>query len=221
MPILNTLPFRAWRLYFCFTYPGCRFACPGLRAPLGFQPAWDAASLALWGRYSQTEKEWGYPFFIHRTWGLEIFSNLFCLTIKMNIWTKRMHKFRIICLMIGVTRSFCPSWNRVDMESETLPRRESQYFSESTAVLRRKYSSTLGAVLEYFHRSTRVFLLEYSSIPTGVLWHPSILLPRLPFPVRKAGDDLIPCAMEYSHPIRIKSLTKPPGPTKVRKIFFK
>ena len=173
------------------------------------------------GGYSQTEKEWGYPFFIHRTWGLEIFSNLFCLTIKMNIWTKRMHKFRIICLMIGVTRSFCPSWNRVDMESETLPRRESQYFSESTAVLRRKYSSTLGAVLEYFHRSTRVFLLEYSSIPTGVLWHPSILLPRLPFPVRKAGDDLIPCAMEYSHPIRIKSLTKPPGPTKVRKIFFK
>ena len=134
---------------------------------------------------------------------------------------RRMHKFRIICLMIGVTRSFCPSWNRVDMESETLPRRESQYFSESTAVLRRKYSSTLGAVLEYFHRSTRVFLLEYSSIPTGVLWHPSILLPRLPFPVRKAGDDLIPCAMEYSHPIRIKSLTKPPGPTKVRKIFFK
>ena len=36
---LRFCPFRAWILYFCFTYPGCRFACPGLRAPLGFQPA--------------------------------------------------------------------------------------------------------------------------------------------------------------------------------------
>ena len=36
---LRFCPFRAWMLYFCFTYPGCRFACPGLDAPLGFQPA--------------------------------------------------------------------------------------------------------------------------------------------------------------------------------------
>ena len=36
---LRFCPFRAWILYFCFTYPGCRFACPGLGAPLGFQPA--------------------------------------------------------------------------------------------------------------------------------------------------------------------------------------
>ena len=26
---LRFCPFRAWILYFCFTYPGCRFACPG------------------------------------------------------------------------------------------------------------------------------------------------------------------------------------------------
>ena len=44
-----------------------------------------------------------------------------------------------------------------------------EYFSESTAVLSRQYSSTFGAVLEYCHRSTGVFLLEYSSIPRGVL----------------------------------------------------
>gem|GEM_PF-4236722 len=38
MPILNTLPYRALRLYYAGT-PGCRFACPGLCATLGFQPA--------------------------------------------------------------------------------------------------------------------------------------------------------------------------------------
>ena len=26
-------------------YPGCRFACPGLRRPLGFQPAWDVRAM--------------------------------------------------------------------------------------------------------------------------------------------------------------------------------
>ena len=31
-------PCRARRLYYAET-PGCRFACPGLWAPLGFQPA--------------------------------------------------------------------------------------------------------------------------------------------------------------------------------------
>ncbi len=44
---LRFCPFRAWIFYFCLTYPGCRFACPGLSAPLGFQPAQDATSLAL------------------------------------------------------------------------------------------------------------------------------------------------------------------------------
>ena len=83
----------------------------------------------------------------------------------------------------------------------------SQYFAESTRVLSRQYSSTLGAVLEYFHRSTGVFLLEYSSIPTEVLWRPSILLPLLPFPVWKAGDGFIPCTMEYFHLNAYKVIT--------------
>ena len=26
-------------------YPGCRFACPGLRRSLGFQPAWDVRAM--------------------------------------------------------------------------------------------------------------------------------------------------------------------------------
>ena len=26
---LRFCPFRAWIFYFCLTYPGCRFACPG------------------------------------------------------------------------------------------------------------------------------------------------------------------------------------------------
>ena len=30
-------PYRAWRLYYAEN-PGCRFACPGLCAPLGLQP---------------------------------------------------------------------------------------------------------------------------------------------------------------------------------------
>ena len=37
--ILNTLPFRARQYYLLWNHPGCRFACPGLCAPLGFQPA--------------------------------------------------------------------------------------------------------------------------------------------------------------------------------------
>ena len=45
----------------------------------------------------------------------------------------------------------------------------SQYFGESTRVLSWQYSSTLGAVLEYCHRSTGVFLGEYWSTPRGVL----------------------------------------------------
>lgn len=36
---LRFCPFRAWIWCFCFTYPGRRFACPGLCASLGFQPA--------------------------------------------------------------------------------------------------------------------------------------------------------------------------------------
>ena len=45
---LRFCPFRAWILYFCFTYPGCRFACPGLGASLGFQPA---INLSIHGQY--------------------------------------------------------------------------------------------------------------------------------------------------------------------------
>ena len=32
---LRFCPFRAWILYFCFTYPGCRFACPGATRSIG------------------------------------------------------------------------------------------------------------------------------------------------------------------------------------------
>ena len=80
--VFTLLPFQGVDIIFLFHIPrvplrlpwarrsiglsarlGCRFACPGVG-------------------YSQTEKEWGYPFFIHRTWGLKIFSNHFCLTIN-------------------------------------------------------------------------------------------------------------------------------------------
>ena len=44
-----------------------------------------------------------------------------------------------------------------------------EYFSESTAVLSRQYSSTAIGVLEYSYWSIRVFLGEYSSTPTEVL----------------------------------------------------
>ena len=45
---LRFCPFRASIWCFCFTYPGCRFACPGLGASLGFQPA---INLSIHGQY--------------------------------------------------------------------------------------------------------------------------------------------------------------------------
>ena len=117
------------------------------------------------------------------------------------------YNYRIIYSLTGLCRYSLPIVKWGEYGKETLPGREFEYFAQSTAVLRRKYSSTLGAVLEYFHRSTGVFLLEYSSIPTEVLWRPSILLPLLPFPVWKAGDGFIPCTMEYFHLNAYKVIT--------------
>mgnify|MGYP007099967751 FL=1 len=79
------------------------------------------------------------------------------------------YNYRIIYSLTGLCRYSLPIVKWGEYGKETLPGREFEYFAQSTAVLRRKYSSTLGAVLEYFHRSTGVFLLEYSSIPTEVL----------------------------------------------------
>ena len=117
------------------------------------------------------------------------------------------YNYRIIYSLTGLCRYSLPIVKWGEYGEKTLPGREFEYFAQSTAVLRRKYSSTLGAVLEYFHRSTGVFLLEYSSIPTEVLWRPSILLPLLPFPVWKAGDGFIPCTMEYFHLNAYKVIT--------------
>ena len=71
MPILNTLPFRAWILYFCFTYPGCRFACPGatrsigLSARLGYRLPW-VGLIAIYMRakeriFEENSKRAGVP----------------------------------------------------------------------------------------------------------------------------------------------------------------
>ena len=50
MPILNTLPYRARKLYYAGT-PGCRFACPGLCATLGFQPALAKSETSVKTKY--------------------------------------------------------------------------------------------------------------------------------------------------------------------------
>ena len=57
---LRFCPFRAWILYFCFTYPGCRFACPatrsfGLSARLVCRLPWVGKGTHFWGEQQTGE----------------------------------------------------------------------------------------------------------------------------------------------------------------------